>query len=156
MDPVTFAIVASSTVSAASAIQTGRYAKAAADAEAAEYKRQEQMAQLEATEEVNAMKRDALKVAASNRALFAAKTGIDPKESGSFLALKESIESDVDRQIGSVRLMGLSNAQKYRSAAYQSKLSGKSAMIKGYAGATTSMLSGYTKYEKYKTDGVIS
>ena len=150
------AIIASAAISAASAIQTGRYAKAAADAEAAEYKRQEQLAQLEATEEVNALKRDALKVAASNKALFAAKTGADPKESASFLALKESIETDLDREIGSVRLMGLSNAQKYRSAAYQSRLSGKSALIKGYASAGSSLLSGYTKYERYKTDGVIT
>lgn len=137
------AIIASTAVSAYSAIQQGKYAKAAAEAEAQQYAEEKRMAELKALEDANARKRDWLESSASNKALFAAKTGTDPNESASFLALRASNELTAERDIGAIRLMGASQSRKYDLSSWNSKMSGKAAMTAAYGRASSSLLSGY-------------
>jgi len=137
------AIIASTAVSVYSAVQQGKYAKAAADAEAKQYEEQKRMAELKAVEDANSRKRDWLESSASNRALFAAKTGTDPNESASFLALRESNELTAGRDLGAIRLMGASQSRKYDLSSWNSKMSGKAAMTSAYGKASSSLLSGY-------------
>ena len=142
------AIIASTVVSAASAIQQGKYAKAAAEAEQQQYREEQKLAQLRAIEDANARNRENLAAQATNRALFAAKTGVDPSESASFLALRDANEEAADRDLGSIRLMGAATSRKYQLSAWNSGLEAKSAMSSAYAKAGTTLLGGYVDYKR--------
>lgn len=139
------AIIASSAVSAYSAIQQGKYAKAAAEAEQQQYEEEKKLAALKAIEDANVRKKDMLIADASNRALWAAKTGTSPTESASFLALRDFNEAQAEKDIGAIRLMGAASSRKYDLASWNSRLEGKSAMSAAYGKAATSLLSGYAK-----------
>ena len=112
----TAVVVAASAISAGTAIQSGKYAAAAAEMERQQYEEQKRMAELKAIEDANARKREMLTTQSSNLALAAAKMGVDPNESASFLALKESNIAEAERDIGAIRLMGLSNLENTRLA----------------------------------------
>ena len=75
------AIIASTVVSAYSAVQQGKYAQAAAEAERQQYEEEKRLAAIQATEDANERNRQNLAAQASNRALFAAKTGVCTKGS---------------------------------------------------------------------------
>ena len=139
------AIIASSAVAAYSAIQQGKYAKAAAEAEAQQYEEEKKLAQLKAMEDANDRNKQMIIAEASNKALWASKTGTDPTESGTFLALRDVNEEMASKDIGAIRLMGAAASRKYDLASWNSRLEGKSAMSAAYGKATTSLLSGYAK-----------
>ena len=142
------ALIASTAVSAYSAIQQGKYAAAAAEAERQQYEEEKRLAQLQAIEDANERKRELIASEASNRALFAAKTGTDPRESASFLALRDANEAAASRDLGAIRLMGAATSRKYQLSSWSSGLEAKSAMMSGYAKAGTTMLGGYIDYRK--------
>ena len=137
------AIVAGSAVSAYSAIQQGKYAKRAAEAEELQYKENKRMAELSAIEDENERNRELIASEASNRVSFAAQTGGDPYESMSFLALRDANQRQASRDVGAIRLMGASQSYRYGLSAYSSRMEGRGAMIGGYARAGSSLLSGY-------------
>lgn len=147
MDPTT-AILISTATSAYGAIQQGKYAKAAAEAEERQYKENQRMAELQAIEDENERTRELIASEASNRALFAAKTGADPYESMSFLALRDANQEQAGRDIGAIRLMGASQSYRYGLGAYSSRMEGKGAMIGAYAKAGSSLLGGYADYKR--------
>lgn len=147
-NPLTFAVIASTAVSAYSAIQQGKYAKAAAEAERQQYEEEKRLAALRAIEDANARDRELISAQASNKALFAAKTGTDPNQSASFLALRDANEAAAERDIGAIRLMGAATARKYQLSSWNSGLEGKSAMMAGYAKAGSTLLGGYIDYKK--------
>jgi len=147
-DPVTAAIVVSTATSAYSAIQQGKYAKAAAEAEQQQYEEEKRLAALQAIEDANERDRQLLAAQASNRALFAAKTGTDPNQSASFLALRDANEAAAERDVGAIRLMGAATARKYQLSSWNSGLEAKSAMSAAYAKAGTSLLGGYVDYKR--------
>jgi len=141
------AVIASAAISAASAIQSGKYAAAAAEMERQQYEEQKRMAELQAIEDANARKRELLTTQSSNLALAAAKMGVDPNESASFLALRESNIAEAERDIGAIRLMGLSESRKYTLSAYNATMSGKAARTASYGQAASSLLGGYKDYK---------
>lgn len=142
------AIYVSTAVSAYAAIQQGKYAKAAAEAEKQQYEEEQRLAQLKAIEDANARKREGIAGEATNRAYFAAKAGIDPDESASFLALRDANEAAIDRDIGSIRLMGAATTRKYQLSSWNSGLEAKAAMSSAYAKAGTSLLGGYIDVQR--------
>ena len=142
------AIIASTVVSAYGAIQQGKYASAAAKAEQQQYEEEKRLAELKAIEDANARKRDAIVADASNRALFAAKTGTDPSESASFLALRDANEAAADRDLGAIRLMGAATSRKYQLSSWNSGLEAKSALSSSYAKASSTLLGGYIDYKR--------
>ena len=137
------AIIASTVVSAYSAIQQGKYAKAAAESEERQYRENQRMAELEAIEDENARNRELFASEATNRTKFAQMTGADPYESSSFLALRDANQRTASRDVGAIRLMGASQSYRYGLGAYSSKMSGKAATIGGYAKAGSALLGGY-------------
>jgi len=141
------ASVASAGIGAYTAIQSGKYAAAAAEMERQQYEEQKRMAELQAIEDANARKRELLTTQSSNLALAAAKMGVDPNESASFLALKESNIAEAERDIGAIRLMGLSESRKYALSAYNARMSGKAARTASYGQAASSLLGGYKDYK---------
>lgn len=141
------ASVASAGIGAYTAIQSGKYAAAAAEMERQQYEEQKRMAELQAIEDANARKRELLTTQSSNLALAAAKMGADPNESASFLALKESNIAEAERDIGAIRLMGLSESRKYTLSAYNAQMSGKAARTASYGQAASSLLGGYKDYK---------
>lgn len=147
-DPVTIAIVASTAVSAYGAVQSGKYAQAAAEAEAAQYEQEKRMAGLKAIEDSNARKRDLIRTEAANKAAFAAKTGTDPYESASFLALRESNKIEADRDLGAIRLMGAAEQNKYALSSWNARVSGKASAQAGYTKAASTLLGGYVDYKR--------
>lgn len=147
-DPVTAALVVSTATSAYSAIQQGKYASAAAEAERQQYEEEKRLAQLQAIEDANERKRELIASEASNRALFAAKTGTDPRESASFLALRDANEAAAERDIGAIRLMGAATSRKYQLSSWNSGLEARAAKTAGYTKAATTMLGGYIDYKK--------
>lgn len=147
-DPVTAALIVSTATSAYSAIQQGKYASAAAEAEQQQYEEQKRMAALQAIEDANSRKKDQLIADASNRAMWAAKTGTMPTESASFLALRDANEATADKDIGAIRLMGAQTARKYQLSSWNSAVSARSAKMSGYTKAATTMLGGYIDYKR--------
>jgi len=139
------AIVAGSAVSAYSAIQQGKYAKAAAQQEADQYEQEKRLAKLKAIEDANDRNQEMIIAEASNKALWAAKTGTDPSESASFLALRDVNEEMARKDLGAIRLMGAAASRKYDLAAWNSRLEAKTSMRSAYGKAATSLLSGYAK-----------
>ena len=147
-NPLTFAIIASTAVSAYSAVQQGKYAKAAAESERQQYEEEKRLAALRAIEDANDRERQNLIAQASNKALFAAKTGTDPNQSASFLALRDANEAAAERDVGAIRLMGAATARKYQLSSWNSGLEAKSAMSAAYAKAGTTLLGGYVDYKR--------
>jgi len=146
MNPAT-AMLASTAVSAVSSIQAGRYAKAAAEAEAQQYKEQQEMAKIQALEDAAAREAEMNRINSANLALAASK-GYEPWESASFLALREENIEESQWDIAGVRLMGLANVRKYGLGAFESKMSGKAAMWSAYGQAGSTMLGGYSKWKQ--------
>jgi len=142
------AIYASTAISAYTAIQQGKYAKAAAESEERQYKENQRMAELEAIEDENARNRELFASEATNRTKFAQMTGADPYESNSFLALRDANQRTAGRDVGAIRLMGASQSYRYGLGAYSSKMSGKAAMIGAYGKAGSALLGGYTDLKK--------
>ena len=142
------AIYASTAVSAYSAIQQGKYAKAAAEAEQQQYKEEQRLAELKAVEDANERKRQSIDAEASNKAYFAAKSGVDPNESASFLALRDANKATASRDIGSIRLMGAATSRKYQLSSWNSGLEAKSAMSSAYAKAGSTLLGGYIDVQR--------
>lgn len=150
-DPLTIAVIASTAVSAYGAIQQGKYAEAAAENEARQYKEEKMMAQIQAIEESNDRTRDFLDMKASNLAYFAAKTNTDPYESSTFLALKKANADTLDRDLGSMRLLSSATQRKYDMSIFNSQMSAKAARIGSYARASQSLLSGASTYKQVTT-----
>lgn len=144
-------MLASTAVSTVSAIQQGKYSQQAAELEAQQYRDDAALARIQATEESNDIKREFFDMKASNIAYFAAKTGADPSESASFLALNRANMETRDRDIGAVRLVGASQQRKYGLSVFSSQMSGKAAKIGSYGKASSSLLSGYTSYKTVTT-----
>lgn len=144
------AIIASTAVSAVSSIQAGRYAAAAAEAEAQQYKEQQEMAKIQALEDAAAREAEMNRINASNIALAAAK-GYEPWESASFLALREENIEESQWDIAGVRLMGLANVRKFGLGAFGSRMSGKGAKWQSYGNLASTMLGGYSKYQAVQT-----
>jgi hypothetical protein len=141
------ASVASAGIGAYTAIQSGKYAQAAAEAETRQYEEERRMAVLQAQEEANARNRELLRTQSENLALAAAKMGVDPNESASFLALKESNIQEAERDVGAIRLMGAAQAEKFKLSAWNAKMSGKAAKTASYGQAASSLLGGYKDYK---------
>lgn len=142
------ALIASTAVSAYSAMQQGKYAAAAAQAEQQQYEEDKRLAKLQALEDANERKREMLASESANRALFAIKTGADPRESASFLALRDANEASAERDIGAIRLMGAATNRKYNLSIWNSGLEARAAKTAGYTKAATTMLGGYIDYRK--------
>jgi len=146
-------MLASSAISAFGQLQAGKYAAAAAKAEEQQALEQKRMAELKAIEDATARKKEAYASGATNRALIAAKTGVVPSESASFLALKDADEETAAADVGAIRLMGASESRKYQLSAYSSRMEGKAARTKAMFGAAGTMLGGYADYSSSTKPG---
>lgn len=137
-------LVASTAMSAASAVQQGRNAKAQAEFQAAQYKEQQDIAKIQALdEEVEASRRfdRAQEAAIVSRA--AAGLGSDGK---SFEAFMRDQTNQFTKELANIRLMSRTTMRKFDLAIGQEKAGGKAAMQAGYAGAMKSVLSGAQAY----------
>lgn len=141
------ALIASTAMSAYTQIQAGKYQKAAYEAEARQYEQEAKMAELQAKEESIAREKQ-YQSARSRNLLLASASGYDPYQSASFLALEDEQEKTRDWDVSGISLMGRVGAQKQRTAAWQSRISAKSAMTSAYGGAASTMFSGYRKYKQ--------
>lgn len=143
-------IVASTAISAISTIQAGKYAAAAAAAEEQQYKEQQEMAKIQALEDAAAREAEMNRINSANLALAATK-GYEPWESASFLALREENVEQAQWDIRGVRLMGLATERKFGLGAFGAKMEGKAAKWRTAGQLSSTLLSGYTKYESVKT-----
>lgn len=143
-------IVASTAISAISTIQAGKYAAAAAAAEEAQYREQQEMAKIQALEDAAARESEMNRINSANLALAASK-GYDPWESASFLALREENVEEAQWDVRGIRLMGLANERKYGLGAYGSKMSGQAARWKSAGQLSSTLLSGYSRYDSVTT-----
>jgi len=140
------AMLAFSAVAAGAAIQPGRAASQAADFEAKSAEQQAEQARIKALDDELQRRRMLADSLAAGSAM-GAQSGFDPFGMGSsFLALREEVQREADRDTQMIRLLGANQVGALNAQAKQSRIAGSAAMTSGYLKATGVALEGASNY----------
>lgn len=114
------------------------------EAEAEQNEENAQMAEIQSDQQENARKQQLLNILASLNVSESSR-GLSVRTGGTSNALRQNEMSLAKADLSSIKLMGLSNARRFRMGAKSSRLSGKATML----GAGTQV---GTSYRRYKID----
>jgi hypothetical protein len=154
-DPVTFALVASTVISAGAAIQQGRAAKQAADFTQQQLEEEQVRSDISTLDESIKRRREIAQVLGEQEAQGAAK-GFDPFSSGSsFLAIREDTERVGREDVDMIRLVGSNLRAKFGMQGEQAGIAGRAAQTAGFLKAAGTLAQGGIQQGQLKASGAI-